>query len=497
MRNNRRPVIGISIFPAIVLLTVSVIYAGEIPLIQNKPPLTTQGGDNIQTAFPITALPFSDTGTTIGYIDDYNGPCGSGGGSAPDVVYSFEPHYTGVINIDLCYSSNFDTRLYIFDGDESHVIACNDDYCSNQYSDYLSAIVCLEFEADHTYYIVIDGYGVASGNFSIDFGESLPGAMIFGTVQTAGGAPLGGAAIRILQDSTPVWQDTSYENGEYFVWGLAEGSYFVEASKIGYITQQSGPYLILDCFSVQVDFTLQTERCQISPPLDAIIEDESICYDDFEDFFNSGCPTGVWDTITANCEFYGTSGDYNYNDATLRDEDWLEVDIDGINLTYWEVYSEFETEFTIIRQGPDNPCEGYEEVRIDTVPACDSTQISDLLWTGKYWIRIRPNSFSGIPCGSGYYFSLYTYGYNNCCYINGDVNGSGRFDGLDIVFGVNYFKGGMPPPYYCICNGYYWHESGDINGDCHFNGLDITYMVGVLKGFWPASFCPECPSLCE
>jgi hypothetical protein len=82
-----------------------------------------------------------------------------------------------------------------------------------------------------------------------------------------------------------------------------------------------------------------------------------------------------------------------------------------------------------------------------------------------------------------------------CEYIIGDDNGNGIFNGLDVTYGVSYFKGGPPPPYQCECtSGLTWYVAGDVNATCSFNGVDITYMVAYLKGspnyLTP---CPECP----
>ncbi|UCE67505.1 MAG: hypothetical protein JSU85_05670, partial [Candidatus Zixiibacteriota bacterium] len=69
-----------------------------------------------------------------------------------------------------------------------------------------------------------------------------------------------------------------------------------------------------------------------------------------------------------------------------------------------------------------------------------------------------------------------------CDYAVGDVNGSGNYNGLDITFGVAYFKGGNEPmcPDCPPCNS--WNYCGDVNGSCNYNGLDITYGVAYFKG---------------
>ncbi len=81
-----------------------------------------------------------------------------------------------------------------------------------------------------------------------------------------------------------------------------------------------------------------------------------------------------------------------------------------------------------------------------------------------------------------------------CDYIVGDVNNNGSFNGLDVTYGVAYFKGGPPPLYECECTpGNTWYVAGDVNASCSYNGLDITYAVSYFKGGPPPHPCPDCP----
>jgi hypothetical protein len=82
----------------------------------------------------------------------------------------------------------------------------------------------------------------------------------------------------------------------------------------------------------------------------------------------------------------------------------------------------------------------------------------------------------------------------NCQYVVGDANNSEVYNGLDITYGVAYFKGSSPPPYECECTqGNIWYVAGDVNASCDFNGLDITYGVGYFKGGDSPQPCPDCP----
>jgi hypothetical protein len=75
----------------------------------------------------------------------------------------------------------------------------------------------------------------------------------------------------------------------------------------------------------------------------------------------------------------------------------------------------------------------------------------------------------------------------------GDVNGDNGYNGLDIVYGVAYLKGGSPPTYECECTPENtWYVSGDVNASCNYNGLDITYGVAFFKGGPIPLPCPDC-----
>jgi hypothetical protein len=87
---------------------------------------------------------------------------------------------------------------------------------------------------------------------------------------------------------------------------------------------------------------------------------------------------------------------------------------------------------------------------------------------------------------------------SGCQYVAGDINGNGSANGIDVTFGVAFFKGGTPPPIDCNppCVGVAdpFYAAGDVNGNCAFNGIDITFYVAYLKGLQPALlFCQSCP----
>ena len=75
-------------------------------------PSLRQGGDEVEDAIIFTELPFNVTGTTQGYIDNYDQVCPYDNSTSPDVVYSFTPEMNTFITIDLCNeTTNYDSKV--------------------------------------------------------------------------------------------------------------------------------------------------------------------------------------------------------------------------------------------------------------------------------------------------------------------------------------------------------------------------------------------------
>lgn len=139
-------------------------------VIYEPPAVPKQGGDTIEDATVIPGLPYYDTGTTEGYLDDDDAQCPYEGNGAPDVVYEFTPANDVVINVDLC-GSGYDTKTYIRDAD-MNLIACNDDYYFGPpCGDYVSLIEYAILFGGETYYIFVDGYGSEYGPYDLHIFE--------------------------------------------------------------------------------------------------------------------------------------------------------------------------------------------------------------------------------------------------------------------------------------------------------------------------------------
>ncbi|MCD6176575.1 MAG: hypothetical protein J7K29_01920, partial [Candidatus Cloacimonetes bacterium] len=164
------------IFLLVLMLTASWAFAEKAAPIQydpaNYPAPTRQGGDTVASALVFGGLPYNDSGTTAGYVNDYDEACPYTGSTAPDVVYSFTPaaDVDNVI-VSLCGDTDYDTKLYIYENavTPGAPFACNDDECVSALGQsFVSELTGLTFIGGNTYYIVVDGYGGNSGNYEID-----------------------------------------------------------------------------------------------------------------------------------------------------------------------------------------------------------------------------------------------------------------------------------------------------------------------------------------
>src|SRR5213079_469326 len=99
------------------------------------------------------------------------GSCGSSGDS-PERVYRWTPAVSGMATIQTCGAgTSFDTVLYLRSGvcasGPEMAAGCNDDACANASGLLRASRITPTVTAGQTYFIVVDGYGGATGTFTL------------------------------------------------------------------------------------------------------------------------------------------------------------------------------------------------------------------------------------------------------------------------------------------------------------------------------------------
>jgi hypothetical protein len=136
-------------------------------------PVARQGGDTVLDAVEVTLPVIELAGTTAGYNDDYDEACPFPGDGSPDVVYTFVSDVDLSVKVDLCGSS-YDTKVYVYD-EEFNLVGCNDDFYGGPPCGlFVSLIYGLPISAGTRYYVVIDGYGNAFGDYLLTIDELDP-----------------------------------------------------------------------------------------------------------------------------------------------------------------------------------------------------------------------------------------------------------------------------------------------------------------------------------
>lgn len=120
-------------------------------------------GDSFATAISIgdLATPYIAAG------DNLSSNCWTSqyGFSSPDVYYTFTPSCNGPVTISLCGSS-FNTELYLLNSGGT-LLASNSDFCGSQ-----SQLTYTLIDAGVTYYIVVEGFSVFEGTYSLNVSQT-------------------------------------------------------------------------------------------------------------------------------------------------------------------------------------------------------------------------------------------------------------------------------------------------------------------------------------
>ena len=178
-----------------------------------------------------------------------------------------------------------------------------------------------------------------------------------------------------------------------------------------------------------------------------------------------------------------------YNNIITYNSTGIGSDATGeIMLEYNDVFNNIDSDYY-------NLSAGITDIALDPLFAGGSPYDYHLT---EYSPCIDAGSPSSEPDPDGSISDMGAYYYyisGSCNYVSGDINGSGVANGVDVTYGVSYFKGGVNPPISCICGSHgTLFVAGDVNGDCNFNGIDIAYYVSYLKGGASLRYCSDCPA---
>jgi len=155
---------------AVAFLALAAPSFGTAPTASHRPQV---GGEDFGSAVVIPGLPFTDTGNTCPFVDDVETPLECGLATGPDVVYKYTPIADQCIRIRLC-DSQYNTMVHVYDANLTRV-ACNDDYYSQNFvCETRSYIGTLSLLGGQPYYIVVDGFGAACGNYELEVLECPP-----------------------------------------------------------------------------------------------------------------------------------------------------------------------------------------------------------------------------------------------------------------------------------------------------------------------------------
>src|SRR5207253_1887617 len=117
------------------------------------------------------------SGTTSG-TSSQAGSCGSSG-TSPERVFQWTPTVSGTATIQTCGgNTSYDTVLYLRSGacgtGSEIALGCNDDACADATGASRASRITPTVTAGQTYYIFVDGFGGAQGNFTLTVLPPLP-----------------------------------------------------------------------------------------------------------------------------------------------------------------------------------------------------------------------------------------------------------------------------------------------------------------------------------
>ncbi|NQU67978.1 MAG: T9SS type A sorting domain-containing protein [Candidatus Marinimicrobia bacterium] len=128
-------------------------------------------GETMANPFIVDAVPYYDSGSTVGHMNDYDEVCPYTGSTSADVVYYWDAE-PGDWTFDIC-ESDYDTKIYVYDIN-GILVGCNDDACANSLGDNYRSQLGLTVLDYGPLYIIVDGYSGNSGNYNFEIYAGLP-----------------------------------------------------------------------------------------------------------------------------------------------------------------------------------------------------------------------------------------------------------------------------------------------------------------------------------
>jgi len=155
-----------------------------------------------------------------------------------------------------------------------------------------------------------------------------------------------------------------------------------------------------------VPIPVKVTPLSITPPVGYILENEPVCQNNWVDIWNGGCNSDpyVFETINCGAVILGTSGTYDYYGGSYRDTDWFQIDVTEGSDIVMQGMADFDVQFVIIdgRLGCDGVIVSSGLASAGQTLTIQAANVP----AGTYWLWAGPQGFTGVPCGTQYWFSV-------------------------------------------------------------------------------------------
>jgi hypothetical protein len=511
------------------------LYNDEIPTVLDVMFYYPPPGDNCYDPFiisPDSVPPFSIIGDNSGgfhnfyLIEDTPGVCWQGRwgtgvtGNRPDIVYKWVVPETREYIFSLCNSSTefwADIFLWNFTCPDEPLFP-DDFICGSDWgpgcSEGQGRLMNIPLVQGQEVLIIVDGFPLENiWNYELEITRMLEYS---GNVTDSAQNPLANVLVRV--DRAEIW-DLTDSSGHYEL-NLSPGFYDISYDCPRYyeIALQDENVTVGDTI-VDVEMSMAPEQASVwygnpdGSPITAVIG-ERVSVDVFiqnTDFIPIG---GLQIPLGADTRYFDgghsqTEGQFYYPLSEWQFKGFVEIETTPPNPENWITDALYCIRYpgssapVLFLDTPTRVAKFVLNVVDDPTLVGDTIQCLDYGWS-NLWEEKIIHSLEAIDSLWNVYYSVYEYfspvyfvdelPAGECDYIVGDVNGNNNYNGLDITYGVNFFKGGLNPVYDCECTaGNTWYVSGDVNASCSYNGLDITYGVSYFKGGPAPIPCPDCP----